>query len=314
MASKKNPKKVGGQAVLGGVMMCSTQAMSVAVRLENGDICVQTSSWKSILGNFSLRKLAFFRGMIVFLETVYNGMCALKTSVLKETKSQQLSEKTFYGSFLCALVLVLAAFVFLPHFITGALIKDSTGVSFQILDGFIKLFLYTLYLVFISRMDDVKSLFQYHGAEHKVIHAYEAGETLFVENVQSYSRIHPRCGTSFIVLLLLVSLLFFMIFLPMGAHLLNLSTSGLGLICLKILFLLPIAGVSYELIQFSEKHNSFFLRLISKPGLSFQKLTTREPSVQHIEVAIAALQNLLCSTSSRTIESSLLKNKLAQVI
>ena len=294
MENRKKLKRIGGQAILDGVMMCTPQTMSVALRLSDGSISLHTSTWKGIFEKLSFVKIPFVRGVIVFLETVYNGMCALKISVLKESKTKILSEKTFYGSLFSAFTLVVGLFVFLPHFLTQIFVENSTLVGFQILDGFIKLALFSLYLIFIAQMDEVKRLFQFHGAEHKVIHAYEKGVELTVENAQKFSRIHPRCGTSFIILLLIVSLIFFMFFMPLASHLLALSPSGIELIFLKILFILPIAGIAYEFIQWSEKKaDSFFLKLISKPGLFFQRLTTKEPSNEQIEVAIAALQSLL---------------------
>ena len=174
------------------------------------------------------------------------------------------------------------------------LIRDVTSVSFQVLDGFLKIGLFIFYLLAISRMKDIQVLFQYHGAEHKVIHAFEAGAALTVDQAKKYSLLHPRCGTAFIVLILVSSIVIFSLIIPMFATTCGVvQFSKMSLLTLKILLILPISGIAYECIRQTSREKSSIISILVLPGLFLQRLTTREPNDDQIEVALEALKKVL---------------------
>jgi len=293
---------IGGQAVIGGVMMRGATSMAVAVRSLQGHIIVKDLPWKSLIQpKIAFLKIPFLRGVIVFIETIYNGLCALKYSVthdLKENTQLLQSEKsrnyTFIGSFIVATFFVTLGFIYLPHVLSELFIPLTTSVSFHVLDGVIKISLFVSYLLIISQLSDIQMLFQYHGAEHKSIYAYEAGEELTVANAKKYSTLHPRCGTSFVVFILIVILLVFALVLPPLVLFLNIPLhSQASFVILKLFLMFPIAGISYELIKKSQGTKSILFSLFCKPGLMLQKLTTQEPSDEQLEVALAALKRVI---------------------
>ncbi|MBI2609249.1 MAG: DUF1385 domain-containing protein [Deltaproteobacteria bacterium] len=298
----ENNINIGGQAVIGGVMMRGATSMAVAVRSVKGHIVVQDLPWKSFIkAKASFFKIPFLRGIIVFIETVFNGLCALRYSVthdLKENTPLLQSEKsrnyTFAGSFIVATFFVTLGFIYVPHILSEFLIPSTTSVSFHVLDGVIKISLFVFYLFMISKLSDIQTLFQYHGAEHKSIYAYEAQEELTVANARKYSTLHPRCGTSFVVFILIVSLIVFALVLPPLVLFLHIPLhSQVSFVILKLLLMFPIAGISYELIKKSQGTKSVLFSLFCKPGLFLQKLTTQEPTDEQLEVALAALKRVI---------------------
>ena len=301
MAKPKANLNVGGQAVIEGVMMRGATSMAVAVRRKDGRIWVEEIAWKSLLPKVSIKKVPFIRGVLVFLETMYNGMCALKFSAVQTLEdytelanSENKKNLTFLGSFIFALLIVLSGFVVAPHLVTQVFVKDVTSLSFQITDGIIKIVFFVSYLLLISRLNDVKKLFQYHGAEHKSIHAYEAREELTVENARKYPTLHPRCGTSFITFVLLTSVVVFTLVLPLFVREFGIiGSSQIELMVFKLFLLLPVAGLSYEWIRIANAKENIFFKILNYPGLLLQKITTKEPTDDQLEVALAALKKVI---------------------
>lgn len=271
---------IGGQAVIEGVMMRNKEKFAVAVRTLSGNIKVKKEESTKLPKLF---QLPFIRGTVGLAYMLYDGIRALVWSSNQQLeKEEQLGKKeiiiTIVFSFLAAIVI----FIGLPFF--SARFIQPEGILFDVLDGFIRVLLFLGYLFAISFMNDVKVLFQYHGAEHKTIACYEAKEELTIENVKKYSRFHPRCGTSFIFIVLLLSILMFMFI--SGAWWVKL----LG----RIVLLPVIAGLGYEIIRLSGKfRTNSFVKLLIAPGLWLQKITTKEPSDKQMEVGIASLKAVL---------------------
>jgi uncharacterized protein YqhQ len=268
---------VGGQAVIEGVMMRNKQNFAVAVRLPNGKIKIKKEKSSKFPQLFDI---FFLRGIVGLGYTLVDGIKALTWSsnqqLGKEEKITPLQMVLTIGtSFIFAVLL----FIVLPFF--SAHLINSEGFWFNALDGIFRIVMFLAYLLVISRMKDVKRLFQYHGAEHKTIYCYEAKKKLTLENVRKYSRFHPRCGTSFIFLVLIISIFVFsLISGPWWVKLLG-----------RIVLLPVIAGVGYELIKLSDKFkDNLVVKAIIAPGLWLQRITTQEPNDKQLEVGIASLK------------------------
>lgn len=263
-----------------GVMMRNKEKFAVAVRLKNSQIKVKKETSSKYPKFF---QVFFVRGIIGLGYMLYDGMRALSWSSNQQLERKERITKTeLILTLLLSLVFALVLFVGIP-FISAWLIH-SEGFLFDFLDGVFRILIFIGYLLVISLMSDVKTLFRYHGAEHKTIGCYEAGKRLTVENVRRFSRLNPRCGTSFLFMVIILSL--FLFSLINGAWWIKL----LG----RILFLPVIAGLGYEMVKFSNKHcGNPFLKAFISPGLWLQKITTREPNNKQIEVAIKALQEVL---------------------
>jgi uncharacterized protein YqhQ len=301
---------VGGQAVIEGVMMRAPNALAIAVRKPNGEVAVKEDVWRSLSHRFRFLKWPLIRGSVVLLETLINGLQALSFSAnqaLEEEKGKgkgegQLTSLALSLVMAAALVVGILFFVVLPHYGTGflgCLFGQELGVeslSFHLVDGLIKVIFFVSYIYLISFMKDIQRIFQYHGAEHKCIYAYEAGEELTVSNVRKYSTLHPRCGTAFLLIVFLISIALFSVIFPflpkfpsLGQGLTNLIYIGI-----KLPLLLPIAGLAYEVIKLSgKKPDHPVLKIIIAPGLWLQRMTTRPPLDDQIEVALRALQGAL---------------------
>lgn len=278
--------------------------MTIAVRKPDGQIVIKEDVWHSISERLSFLKWPFFRGSVAIFEALINGMQALTFSAnqaLDEEDTPMGGWSIFFTIFL-ALGLGLFLFVALPHFLSG-LIPQLFGkqlgvenVSFHLIDGMIKIILFVAYIWLISLSNDIRRVFEYHGAEHKSIYAYEAGESLTVENARKHSTLHPRCGTAFILIVLLMSIIFFSVFFPFVPEFTTLPkivTQGIH-ISLKILLMFPIAGIAYEMIKYSSKRTENpLVRVLIFPGLWLQKLTTREPSDDQLEIALTALNRAI---------------------
>jgi len=298
--------QVGGQAVIEGVMMKAPKSLAVVVRRPNGEMVAKEDILNPWAERFPILKWPVLRGTLILIETLIQGIQALNFSanqaLTEEEDTKEIGWWTLMGTLSLAILLGLGLFVALPHWISaylGGLTSFSFGVdsfSFHLLDGWIKVFFFIAYIWIISRFKDIRRVFQYHGAEHKSIFTYEAGEALTVENARQHSTLHPRCGTSFILLVLVISILFFSILFPFLPKLSSLSAwSRNGLyIGLKILLMIPITGLAYEAIKYSSKKADHpLMRLVILPGLWIQRLTTQEPSEDQIEVALAALKRVL---------------------
>jgi uncharacterized protein YqhQ len=293
--------KVGGQAVIEGVMMRSRLALAVSVRKADGSIKTKEERIASVSERYPILKKPILRGVVILFESLVLGISALSFSAHEAAEEEVpggISTLAMAATIVLSLALGIVLFVVLPHVATVAAAKvfhASIGVasfSFHLIDGAIKVAVFVLYIAGISLMPDIRRVFMYHGAEHKSIFAFESGEELTVENARKYSTTHPRCGTSFIITVLLISIFLFAAVFPFMPKLpdLGLVTRNLVYILIKIALLVPIAGLSYELIRLSgeHRHNVFFAAL-SLPGVWLQKMTTREPTDDQIEVAIAAL-------------------------
>ena len=320
----KQYTSIGGQAVIEGVMMRSPNSFIVAVRKGDGSIRVRKSQWFGLSKKFNFIKKPFLRGVLVLFETMANGIVSLNYSaniamneemiedgLKKGMTKEEIEEKmrgkekvgfaTFISIFL-SFLFGIALFVMLPHGLT-ALLESTIGAKwgldsfqFHAVDGIIKALIFLLYIFLIGFFPDIKRVFQYHGAEHKSISTFEAGEELTVENASKYTTFHPRCGTTFIFFLLFVSIIIFAIlfaFISVGEGQVAV-VKHLMAIGLKIIFTIPIAGISYELIKFvGKKTDSLVGRFLSFPGMMLQRLTTREPDSEQLEVALVSIRTAL---------------------
>ena len=279
---KKKPM-IGGQAVIEGVMMKGPDTIATAVREPSGRIAIRTEPVHSINETYPFLKKPLLRGVVALAEALVYGLKALSFSAQAAgEEGEELSAKEIALTMAAAFGLAVLLFVILP---TYAAKYIHSAVSdphlLNLFEGVLRLLIFFGYVLAISSLSDIRRVFQYHGAEHKTIHAYEAGMPLEVENIRPYSRLHPRCGTNFLLIVMLVSILMFAF----------LGWPDLWLRILSRVILLPlVAGISYEIIRFAGRSESPLVAVCMKPGLWLQYLTTREPSDDQIEVAIQALE------------------------
>jgi len=284
------PVQYGGQALIEGVMMRGPRAIAMAVRLPNGEIEV-TKEDINPWSQKPLLKLPVIRGFVSLLESLILGSKALMFSANKAVGEEEGEDLSFWEMAITIIVALgagLLLFVGLPTASAHLLDQFFPGTVLQnLLEGFIRLVILFLYILLIARLKDIQRVFQYHGAEHKAIYAYEAGEELNVENTRKHSRMHPRCGTSFLLIVVIVSIFVFAF----------LGLEPLWWRILSRVLLMPlVAGISYEILKISGRHaGSILCKWLVVPGLFLQKLTTREPDDAQIEVAIAALNGIVTS-------------------
>lgn len=294
---------VGGQAVMEGVMMKNKDKYAVAVRKPNHEIEVKVSDCKSVIKNEKLRNLPIVRGVVNFIESLSLGMKTLMYSAsffedeedtakkeklsLEEKKKMEEKEKKeekllMSGTLAFSVVFALLLFFALPYFLSGFFHKViASETLIALIEGLIRLVIFVGYIALISLTPDIKRTFMYHGAEHKCINCIEHGMELNVENVRKSSRLHKRCGTSFLLIVMLISIVFFM-FIRVDSKILQLL--------LRLLLIPVIAGVSYEFIRLAGRYENWFLNIFSKPGMWMQRLTTKEPDDEMIEVGIASVE------------------------
>ena len=286
MPKKITDLAVGGQAVIEGVMMRDANKTATAVRLPNGEIEVETHPVTSIRERYPALNLPLIRGSVIMVESLVIGMRALSFSAQAAgEEDEQMTKKEIAMTILFALVLASVLFIVIP---TGAAhlaaAYTDDPVVFNLIEGGIRLAVFLLYIWGISFMGGIRRVFQYHGAEHKTIHCYEAGEALTVENVQKFPRLHPRCGTNFLLIVMVVAIVFHVFF----------GWPDLWLRILSRLAVLPVvAGVSYEIIRFAGRSENRIVRIMITPGLWLQYLTTRPPEGEMVEVAIESLKAVL---------------------
>ena len=293
--------RIGGQAVIEGVMMKNMDRYAVSVRKPNGKIETKVEECISFAEKHPLFQLPVFRGMANFLESMVIGMKTLNYSASfyedeeeqTESRTEQLlekilgekAEKIIMGIVLVfSLAISIGLFMILPYIASealGKLIRNEYVILFM--EGIIRIAIFLGYIVLISRMEDIKRVFMYHGAEHKTINCLEAGVPLIPENVDSFSRLHKRCGTSFIFIVMIISMVFFFF--------IRVDTIWLRIV-LRLLFLPLVAGVSYEFIRLAGNSDHPLVQIFSKPGLALQRLTTKEPDHSMIEVAIASVEGV----------------------
>ncbi len=296
---------IGGQAVIEGVMMRSPKFIAIAVRKPSRKIVIYSKPFVSISQKFPILKKPVLRGVVLLMESLIQGIEALSFSANKagddEENGEPLSHWAIAFSILSAFVLGIGLFVALPHFLTAILTKHSFVTPhnplFHLLDGFLKVMILLVYVYLISRMKDIHRVFQYHGAEHKSIYTFEDGDDLSVQNAKKKSTLHPRCGTSFLLFLILISILIFSIVFPFFSFSdlsSNVVLNHTLMIVVKIFLMVPIAGLAYEFIKICAFRikNPFFKALIW-PGLTLQHLTTKEPSDDQLEVGLASLKQVL---------------------
>lgn len=296
---------IGGQALLEGVLMMGPENIAIAVRKPDGEIVLDK---KPLPGKSFLTKIPVIRGGFLLIRQMIIGIKALMYSAefveledgeaAKPSKVDAFIERVFgdklkdavvYFSLIVALAFSIGLFVLLPNVIAGFLSIDKESGSgvilYNLFEGLIRILLFFGYIYLASMMKDIKRVWEYHGAEHKTIHCYENGDELTVENVRKYSTKHPRCGTSFVFLVLVVSIIVFS-FLGLHSWYVNLL--------LRLLFIPLVAGISYEMLKFSGRHCEWkTMKIINAPGMMFQLFTTKEPDDSQMEVAIEAFKNVL---------------------
>jgi len=298
------PTSIGGQALIEGVMMKGPKDIAIAVRTPDNQITVKKEPVEGIVQKYKLNKIPFLRGGIALIDSMITGVRCLNYSAdiampdeesdkepgkfeafLEKIFGDKLGDILVYFSVFIALLISVGVFILGPTLLTGALRKVITNtLGLNIIEGVLRLTLFVVYIFFISKMEDIKRVFQYHGAEHKAIYCYENGEDLTVENVRKYSTLHPRCGTSFLFIVMMVSMIFFSM---VGWQ------DPITRVISRLVLLPVVAGISYEIIRIAGKSQSAFMSLVSYPGMMMQKLTTKEPDDSQIEVAIAALKGVL---------------------
>jgi len=291
---KKNVD-VGGQAVIEGVMMRSPEYITIAVRKSNGEIVVKKNRYISLSKRFKLLNLPIIRGVVALGETLYIGIKALTfsaeeaieeeaPSVEKKEKKGMFSSLWLIATVILAFILAFLLFFYLPLMVTSFL-NIKGGFLFNLVDGIIRIAIFLIYIRVITLWGEMRRIFEYHGAEHKSIYTLEAGDDLLPVNAKKYSTLHPRCGTSFLLIVMIVSIIVFMF---LG------RPHTLADRLVRFLFIPLIAGISYELIKLSgKKRESKIAKILMAPGLWLQKMTTKEPSEKQLEVAIAALKEAL---------------------
>jgi len=324
LLTTKQYTSIGGQAVIEGVMMRSPNAFVVAVRKPDGTIRLRRDQWYGLSKKLDFLKKPFLRGVLMLIETMANGLVSLnysaniamaeeeKEKALKKGKtieefeaSQKKKEKVDLTTFLTMAISFsfgIALFVFAPHMIAfgiGDLLGQNwtlDSFAFHAVDGAVKALIFIGYIWGISFMKDVYRVFQYHGAEHKSIATFEAGLELTVENAKKFTTLHPRCGTSFVFFLILISIVLFsavFTLIPVGANLPSILRHVVAVL-FKVALMLPVAGISYELIKASGKcSDQWWARAMAAPGMLLQKLTTKEPDVQQLEVALSSIKAVL---------------------
>lgn len=280
---------IGGQAVMEGVMMKNGSRYAVAVRKPDQEIIVDSSEYQGIVKNQTIRNMPILRGVFSFVESLVLGIRTLTFSASffeeeeEEHKKGETKEDFLMGiTVAISVLLAVGIFMVLPY---GISLLFSKAISSQwvtaLFEGVVRLVIFIGYVAGISLMPDIKRVYMYHGAEHKCINCIEHGLDLNVENVRKSSRQHKRCGTSFLLIVMLISVVAFM-FIRMDSKILRLL--------FRVLFVPVIAGISFEFIRFAGKSDNAFVNLLSKPGLLLQRITTREPDDSMIEVAIASVE------------------------
>lgn len=299
--------KVGGQAVIEGVMMRGPKNYAVAIKKYNGNILLDKGKVNSITERYKLLNIFIIRGIVSFFESLILGMKTLifsadyfdmeersiedKVITSKEeealieerTKVEKQQGWVVYSAVLLSVILSIGLFFMLPTFIASRFFNNfdaNERIWFNVVEGGIRIVLFFIYLFLVSLMKDVRRVFEYHGAEHKTINCFEAGEELTVENVKKFSKYHPRCGTSFIFVVMIISIIVFSFF----------KSDNLIITLLERIILLPlVAGISYEIIRFFGMQKGKIGRALAMPGMWFQCFTTREPDDLQIFIAITAL-------------------------
>ena len=280
---------IGGQAVMEGIMMKNKEEYAVAVRKSDGEIVLKKDTFHSIVGSHkALTEIPFVRGVFNFIDSMRLGMGTLMFSASffddeeEEPISEQKEKAIMTGTVILSVILAVGIFMLLPYFLSGLLKRWIASYYVRtVIEGFVRIGIFIVYVLLISRMEDIQRTFMYHGAEHKCINCIEHGLPLNVENVRKSSHMHKRCGTSF---------LFFVMIISVCLLVLIRAESPFVRLLLRILLIPVIAGISYEILRLAGCSDNPVINLLSKPGLAVQRLTTREPDDSMIEVAIRAVE------------------------
>lgn len=290
---------IGGQAVIEGVMMKNKDQYAIAVRKPDQTIETKVETYESLGERIPFFRIPIVRGVVNFIESLVIGMKTLTYSASfyeedEDAKEDSQAEKAakkggesvlMFFSVMISVILAIGLFILLPAWISEYIRRGiDNNVVVALLEGVIRLVIFLLYVFAISQMKDIKRVFMYHGAEHKTINCLEAGVPLTPENVMKFSRFHKRCGTSFLFLVMIISILFFMV--------INVDSAVLRIV-LRLLLVPVIAGVSYEVLRLAGKNDSLIIKIISAPGLWVQRMTTREPELDMLEVSIASVEGVL---------------------
>ena len=296
---------IGGQAVMEGIMMRGPKEIAVAVRKPDGEIEIDKKPISSIFTKYKWLKFPIIRGCIGFFESMIIGVKALMYSAefvdiegeedepqgkidmwLEKTFGDKLKDYVIYFSVVLSLALGVGLFMILPGFLADLLRLSEIDKNIRsIVELVIRLSIFLTYMLLVSRMKDIQRVFMYHGAEHKTIACYEKGDELTVDNVRVHSRLHPRCGTNFLLIVMLVSVFVFML-IPS-------TSTWIGRVGYRLLLLPIVAGVAYEIIKLVGRYDNICTRIVSKPGMWLQYLTTKDPDDRQIEVAIEALKAVI---------------------
>lgn len=292
MARKKRKcySGIGGQAVMEGIMMKNEEKYAVAVRKPDGGIIVETENTQGLLGGNRIKKLPLIRGVFNFIDSMILGMKCINFSASLYDEEEDRADggkgdklATFLVS-VFAVVFAVGIFVVLPSYLTTLFTKSLRNESLKaIIEGALRILIFILYILLISIMKDIRRMFRYHGAEHQCINCIEKGRPLTVRNVMRSSRLHKRCGTSFIFFVFLVSIVLFF-FIREDNPLLR--------VLLRILLMPVVAGISYEIIRLAGRFDNILVKILSLPGMGIQLLTTRKPDKYMVEVAIAAVESV----------------------
>lgn len=299
-------KGIGGQAVIEGVMMMGRTMYALAVRTPEKDIAIEKVPITPIAKKYPFLALPLIRGVVSFINSMVIGMKVISKSAemaglddieaeeddskfdkwLVEKFGDKLSDYVIYFSVVIAIIFSVAVFMVLPTFI-GGWVSSWLGISARArggVEGVIRIVIFIIYILLTAQMKDIKRVFMYHGAEHKTINCFESDEELTVENVRKHTRLHKRCGTSFLMFVMIVSMIVFFC----------VNTDVLYLRVISRILLVPvIAGISYEIIKWAGRHDNWLVKIVSAPGLAMQLITTKEPDDEMLEVAIASLKAVL---------------------
>ena len=301
MDKKEHITSIGGSAVMEGVMMKGPKEIATAVRKPDGEIELDKRAVSSLVTKYHVNKIPVIRGVFSFFDSMICSIRALMWSAeffdleddteskfdkwLTEKFGDKVKDIVIYVSLFISVIFSVGLFFILPNLITGLFSKFiESNLLKTFIEGLIRIGIFLGYVLLVSQMEDIKRVFQYHGAEHKTIFCYEAGLDLTVENARKMSRLHPRCGTSFLVFVMIISIILFS-FISWDNMWVRLG--------LRLLLLPVVAGISYEIIRWAGKSKNPVVCVISRPGMWLQKITTREPDDSQLEVAITSMKAVL---------------------
>jgi len=299
----KHITSIGGQAVIEGVMMRGPESIATSVRKVDGEIVTDVKPYKSLSQKNNFFKIPVLRGVVGFFESMIIGMKTLMLSAeyfdlgiddedykpskfetfLNKLLGDKFQDALIFFSLALSMVFGVGLFVILPNIVAKVTFSNDPFM-YNVIEGIVRMVIFLLYIMLISRLKDIQRVFEYHGAEHKTIHCYENEETLTVENVKKYSVLHPRCGTSFLMIVMVVSIVVFSFFW---------SENFWITLAIRLALLPLVAGLSYEIIKFSGRSTNKFVCMFNVPGMWMQRFTTREPDDSQIEVAINSLENVI---------------------